>query len=163
VPPFDIIAVNSTWTALCGFQPEEALHKTPKQLLQGEHTDASKARAFASALVENKHAKVMLINWTKGCRPFVHKLESWLIEDPHSKEKFYVTESSEEHNVRIVRALRRRASHFHSLRNQDLAFALLALIAATLLAWRSFECLKWFTGLPSGDVPLGMMVMMHEL
>jgi hypothetical protein len=91
---------------LCGYGADEALGKSPKELLHGEQTDKTKAKAFSRQLASDHRAKTMLINYDAWRRPFLHRIESRLVVDPTSKEQFYITESSEERDDKLVHAFR---------------------------------------------------------
>ena len=45
--PYEIVALNKRWSEQCGFGCEETIGRTPKELLQGEHTDQLKAKEFS--------------------------------------------------------------------------------------------------------------------
>ena len=61
--PFEIVACNSAWSKLCGFQPEDALGKDPS-ILQGPQTNHKKAKHFAAELLREGHAASTLVNYT---------------------------------------------------------------------------------------------------
>jgi len=116
-PSGKIIACNAAWNALCEFPPEEALDKNPR-LLQGKLTSKRKARQYArevhacSILSEDDGfaarqaiAHVKLVNYTKSGRPFVHCLRSRRLMDESTGKDYFVTESSEEKDPAICRAM----------------------------------------------------------
>jgi PAS domain S-box-containing protein len=157
--PYDILAVNDAWTRLCGYSAEQALHRTPKQLLHGEYTDTRKSSEFTQNLIAHEHAKVTLINHNGSCRPFIHKIESRLLTDEATAERFYVTESCEERDPAIVRALRARARFDHSIRDEDLVTGL---VVASVMALVASLVYTWLQA-PNGEMPgLGLLVL-HDL
>lgn len=108
VAPFDIIAVNSNWSWLCGYSAQEALGKTPA-LLHGPGTDKIKARSFTSTLESGAGmANMTLINYSKGGTPFVHRIHSEKVKDENG-ETFFVTESAEEDDPSVMKAVFRKA------------------------------------------------------
>ena len=140
--PFEVVAVNGRWSSLCGYSPDEALGSTPKHLLAGEHTDPIKAHNFAHRCTESPDgARVTLINYTKHGRPFIHKIKLKLFTDPDLHESFYITESCEEHDAGVVRALCSRAKLVASWDFEDLCMSLAWLMGALVVTWASVTAL----------------------
>jgi len=102
-----IVACNSKWNQLCGYEPEEAFSTTPK-VLQGEGTSMHKAGEFAARVAATGVASVKLINYTKLGRAFVHCLRSCRITDPDTGTAYYFTESYEETDAAIQKAMLKR-------------------------------------------------------
>jgi len=111
--PFEIVALNKRWSRQCGYGCEETLGRTPKELLQGEHTDAAKAKLFTERLIKDGTARVTLINYKKSLlgnrRPFFHRIVSRLITDYSNGKSYYVTESKEHADPVVTRVLQYRA------------------------------------------------------
>lgn len=78
--PYEIVACNSAWSHLCGYQPEEALGKEPS-MLQGPQTNLKKASTFAKAVAAAGHGTSTLVNYTKYGRAFVHCLHTTTVVD----------------------------------------------------------------------------------
>ena len=107
VAPYELIAVNSAWSELCGYPASDALGKTPKQLLHGEATDAVKSKEFTKRLqtkAPGSPCSVTLINYTKGGSPFAHLIASELVQDADG-QKYFITESCKEPDAQVRRAL----------------------------------------------------------
>jgi len=99
-----IVACNQKWNRLCGYPPEEALGKKPS-ILQGEGTSKSKASDFAAQIYATGTATVKLVNYTKLGRAFVHCLRTRRVTDVDTGTAYYVTESHEETDMAIQRAM----------------------------------------------------------
>ena len=94
--PNRIVACSREWSALCGFEPDEAIGMTTK-ILQGECTDADAATAFKEDVYNvtaGSSARAQILNYTKFGRAFVHTLETTLIRDSDGAE-YFCTESYE--------------------------------------------------------------------
>lgn len=115
--PGNIVACNQAWNKLCGFSPEEALGQ-PTTILQGKLTSRQKARQFAAQVQANKIysgengfassqavSSVKLVNYNKGGRAFVHCLKAWRVMDEDTGTEYYMTESHEECDSAINRAM----------------------------------------------------------
>ena len=63
--PHKIIALNPAWTAVCGYEPGEAVGLPPSLLLQSGKTNKLAASAFTRALLTGDSATVRLTNRTK--------------------------------------------------------------------------------------------------
>lgn len=99
-----IIALNEAWTALCGYSPNEALHQSPK-ILQGDATDAAKARRFSDEVRECGAARTILANYSKGGDPFAHQLRSTKVCSRQGDSTYYFTESEAVADKAIERAV----------------------------------------------------------
>jgi len=110
--PFEIIACNSAWSQLCGYQPEEALGKGPGSLLQGPQTNLKKASTFSKELAIAGEASSTLVNYTKLGRPFVHCLHTTTVVDEVTGKRYFLTESKEEQRASIRNALLKPMSNF---------------------------------------------------
>ena len=117
--PGNIIAVNAEWSKLCGYSPEDALGK-PTTILQGRLTSTHKARQFAHSCMNttlygtdtgfaSRRACVTtkLVNYTKHGRPFIHCLKAKRVMDEDTGVEYYMTESHEETDEKICRAMLR--------------------------------------------------------
>jgi PAS domain S-box-containing protein len=109
VEPFDLVAVNAPWTRLCGYEACEAIGKSPVELLQGDKTDTSKAHAFTSKLMNGKPATMTVLNYSKRGRAFVHRIHSEAVTDAASGETYFLTQSCEEQDPAVSRAVREKA------------------------------------------------------
>lgn len=78
----------------CGYQPEDALGRSPSELLHGERTDQHEACKFTQQLHQTRKASTTLINYRRDGQPFVHHIRSELLQDPNTGEAFFVTEST---------------------------------------------------------------------
>lgn len=130
--PFEIVACNSAWSKLCGFQPEDALGKDPS-ILQGPQTNHKKAKHFAAELLREGHAASTLVNYTKFGRPFVHRLNASAIVDSVSGKKYFVTESREERRASIRNVLLSPRSNL-TYNCVHLVLAVLCVIATVCVA-----------------------------
>ena len=96
---------------------EEALGKTPS-ILQGELTSKRKARIYAQQVLANRTlsedngfaarqatSTVKLVNYAKDGRPFVHHLSTRRVMDEDTGVEYFVTESHEDTNGAIRRAM----------------------------------------------------------
>lgn len=133
-PPFELIAVNSAWTDLCGYPASEALGRSPKELLHGAATDAKKSKEFTARLekASGLPCHVTLINYTKRGNPFAHVITSELVRDSKTGEAFYITESCAEQDVQVVGALFRKAHLADPVWSGE-AGVLLALVCSSVL------------------------------
>ena len=134
--PYEIVALNSRWTSLCGFRPEEALGKSPKDLLNCKQTDQVKAAEFTNQLLALGDARVTLLNKTRSGRQFWHKLRSRRLTDPNSGKEYYVTTSEEERDPVLCRAFQYRSQLSAPWDTQALMVAMLwAAAFAVILGW----------------------------
>lgn len=115
--PGRIVACNAAWNSLCGFTPDEALGETPK-ILQGKGTSVTKAKRYAAEVLSKPYlrddagfasrqdtTRAKLVNYTKTGRPFVHCLTTRRVKDEDTGEEYFVTESHEEKEQAICRAM----------------------------------------------------------
>ncbi|EOD16050.1 PAS domain protein [Emiliania huxleyi CCMP1516] len=123
-----IIALNEAWTALCGYSPNEALHQSPK-ILQGDATDAAKARRFSDEVRECGAARTILANYSKGGDPFAHQLRSTKVCSRQGDSTYYFTESEAVADKAIERAV--LDGEVYRLSGESDAFAALGVITLT--------------------------------
>ena len=109
-PPFEVLGLNSAWSQLCGYTPEEALGKDPKQLLHGEQTDRTKTKEFTARLQAEGEARTTVVNYSRGGRPFLHRLHTSRVVDPTSGTSYYVTASDEVVDPALVSTIHDRRS-----------------------------------------------------
>jgi len=75
VPPFKITHVNNAWEGLCGFSREEAIGKTPRELLHGPLTQNNRLHGLTKSIKKsNSPAQVVLTNYNKKGNTFENKL-----------------------------------------------------------------------------------------
>ena len=75
VPPFKITHVNAAWENLCGFSKEEAIGKTPRELLNGPLTQNVHLRGFTRDIKSSKMpSQVVLTNYNKRKETFENRL-----------------------------------------------------------------------------------------
>jgi len=75
VPPFKITHVNAAWENLCGFSREEAIGKTPRELLNGPLTQNVHLRGFTRDIKSsNMPTQVVLTNYNKRKETFENRL-----------------------------------------------------------------------------------------
>jgi len=75
VPPFKITHVNAAWENLCGFSKEEAVGKTPRELLNGPLTQNVHLRGFTRDIKSsNMPTQVVLTNYNKRKETFENRL-----------------------------------------------------------------------------------------
>mmetsp|Transcript_15090 Transcript_15090/g.25209 ORF Transcript_15090/g.25209 Transcript_15090/m.25209 type:complete len:216 (+) Transcript_15090:148-795(+) len=96
-----IVACNEAWKSLCGFNSNECLGFSPK-ILQGQATSLVKAASFRDEVEAFGGASVMLANYTKDGRAFVHSLRA--IQIQASGNTYYYTEGQEVYDEAIRRA-----------------------------------------------------------
>lgn len=86
-PPFKILAVNSAWTALCGYEEAEVLNLTPS-LLQASCTDRVAASSFTRILLARNKAVTTLTNRTKSGCDFTHRLTAKRVTSDNGESVF---------------------------------------------------------------------------
>ena len=142
--PGAIVACNAAWNKLCGYSPEEALGKTTS-ILQGRLTSTHKARRFTHQCIATRiygndngfasrqaTSSVKLINYSRSGRPFVHCLKSRRIADEDTGVEYYMTESHEETDEKIIRAMF-RGEDVPRARNDEAWGALVYLVGLLLI------------------------------
>jgi len=72
--PFRIVAVNTAWENLCGYNREECKGVSVGRLLQGPKTDMAKATAMLSKLSIGEEADTTMINYTKDGLEFQNNI-----------------------------------------------------------------------------------------
>jgi len=92
--PWRVVACNQKWEQLCGYSAQEACGQPPS-LLHGPCTDKALTEGHRTACVTEGAARMLIVNYTKGGRPFAHRVHSQLVEDG-SGVRYFLTESSEE-------------------------------------------------------------------
>lgn len=88
--PFRIVAVNTAWEDLCGYQREECQGRPIGLLLQGPETDMSHVTPMLSKLLQGEQAGAMLTNYTKQGRKFQNKIRVGPILDEMGKTVHFV-------------------------------------------------------------------------
>jgi len=78
--PHKIIGLNPAWTAVCGWEADEAIGLPPSLLLQSGKTNKLAASAFTRALLTEGSATVRLTNRTKQGAEFKHTLSGQRVE-----------------------------------------------------------------------------------
>ena len=76
VRPYRILAVNRSWSALCGFPAEEAVGHT-FEIVQGPATSRKSLRELGANLTEGMSTAQLIINYRKGGEPFINFLQVW--------------------------------------------------------------------------------------
>ena len=72
-PPYEITAVNTAWTQLCGWPEDEAVGLTCS-ILQGPETSRETLRCMHDALRNRCGITVRLLNYTRRGEPFLNDL-----------------------------------------------------------------------------------------
>ena len=133
--PFEVVAVNTQWSDLCEYAADEALGKSPKDLLHGRLTDSAKASSFTHRLLAYGSARVTLINYRRSGVCFLHKIRARLVSLDGAK--FFVTESEEMRDPVLSRAICARANHPMPYDGEALVVTGLWIIALGLMLWHS--------------------------
>eukprot|EP00966_Prymnesium_polylepis_P156267 3610109-Prymnesium_polylepis.1 len=70
--PWRVVACNQKWEQLCGYSAQEACGQPPS-LLHGPCTDKALTEGHRTACVTEGAARMLIVNYTKGGRPFAHR------------------------------------------------------------------------------------------
>jgi len=88
--PFRVVAVNTAWEHLCGYQREESQGRPVGPLLQGPDTDMSPVTAMLAKLLQGEQAGAILTNYTKQGRKFQNNIRLGPILDEMGKTVHFV-------------------------------------------------------------------------
>lgn len=104
-PPHAIVSVNAAWTRLCGYAEEEAIGKTPAELLHSEATDKAVAAAFTKSLSTTGCATATLTNRSKTGTTFTHRITGSRYHDGKA-DRFVVVSTEVQLHANPVNARR---------------------------------------------------------
>lgn len=104
-PPHAIVSVNAAWTRLCGYAEEEAIGKTPAELLHSDATDKAVAAAFTKALSNTGRATATLTNRSKAGATFTHRITGSRYHDGEA-DRFVVVSTEVQLHTNPVKARR---------------------------------------------------------
>ena len=85
----EIIYVNKAFTEITGYEPQEAIGKTPR-ILQGMMTDPSVLKRLRENLIEKQAFRGETINYRKDGRPFVIEWNIASITDKEGEITYWV-------------------------------------------------------------------------
>lgn len=126
-----IVWVNAGFERLTGYSSEEAVGKTPRELLHGRDTDEETVKAILDAVEEGRHYGAVLRHYRRDGSPFWGEVETQPVLGPDGKAVHFV---SIERDVSDVRASEQ------TMRRTESILRALAIMSRELFAqvdWRS--------------------------
>jgi len=88
-PDMPIIFVNSAFTRITGYRPEEVLGRNCR-LLQGPETDRETTKQLESAIREDRSCSVEILNYRRDGMPFWNHLTISPVHDSHGRTTHFV-------------------------------------------------------------------------